>query len=383
MAAQPEPSAPPWNREPHRLLFPLGAALAVVAVLPFAFFGAGGGALALFHSVAQIEGFLTCFLVGFLYTFVPRRTRTLGPDSLQMTAALALPSAAVALAWAGDTAMAHGLWLLLVGVVLDFTLSRLRGARVPAVAVWIPLALVAGAAGAVLIMAEPLAGRAAWAIGRGLLVQGLFAGLVLGVSGFLVPQLTRGEPGPDRPDAPRARGSLALHGLLAAAFFGSFPLEVLWNARLGLALRALVATGVLLAVARIHRPPSIPGLHRRLVWLAAWLVAAGFWILTLSPRLRGAGLHVLFVGGFAQLTLAVAAHAAFEDARPERLSASPRSARAMAGLLAVAFGGRVLAAIDLRRVAPWLAVASVAFCGAVAAWALLVGPQLRGREPGR
>jgi hypothetical protein len=300
-----------------------------------------------------------------------------------MVAALALPPAAVALAWAGDTAMAHGLWLLLVGVALDFTLSRMRRARLPEVAIWIPLALLAGAAGALLVMAEPWAGRAAWAIGRGLLVQGLFAGLVLGVSGFLVPQLTRGEPGPDRPDAPRGPGSLALHALLAAAFFGSFPVEVLWNARLGMALRALVATGVLLVVARIHRPPSIPGLYRRLVWLAAWLVATGFWTMTLSPRLRGAGLHVLFVGGFAQLTLAFAAHAAFEDARPERLSASPGSARAMAGLLAVAFGGRILAAIDLRRVAPWLAVASVAFCGAVAAWALLVGPLLRGRVPGR
>ncbi|HEX5631612.1 MAG TPA: hypothetical protein VFX50_00220, partial [Gemmatimonadales bacterium] len=59
-------TSPRWRREPHRLLFPLGAVLGVVAVLPFARRGSAGGALALFHSVAQIQGFLTCFVVGFL-----------------------------------------------------------------------------------------------------------------------------------------------------------------------------------------------------------------------------------------------------------------------------------------------------------------------------
>jgi uncharacterized protein involved in response to NO len=376
-----------WRREPYRILFPLGAALAVVAVLPFALRGVGGGSLALFHSVAQIQGFLTCFVVGFLFTFVPRRTGTAPPAAWELGAATALPVSAVASAWANAAVLPHVLWLALVAVVLAFTVRRLRSApargRVPAVFAWVPLSLLAGGAGAALTAWAPYLGGTAgahgWAIGRGLLTQALVAGLVLGVGGFLVPQLTRGEAPPEVADAGSVRRAAWLHVAGAAVFLASFPLEVLVDVRAGVGLRALVATAVLLFVARLHRPPTLPGLHRRLVWLGAWLVPIGFWMGALVPRLRGAALHVLFVGGFAQLTLAVATHVVLSHGgRPERLVESPRSLRAMAALLATAFGARIAAGIDLARVAAWLAVAGVAFTAALAAWAALVAPALRG-----
>jgi uncharacterized protein involved in response to NO len=383
----PHLAAPGWRREPYRLLFPVGAGLAVVAVLPFAFRGAGGGALGLFHSVAQVEGFLTSFVVGFLFTFLPRRTETAAPDALEMGAALALPAAAVGSAWIGENVLAHGLWLGLVVVVLGFVAPRLGGAlalrRVPAVFVWVPLALAAGAAGALLVMGSGLAGPGRgpqlWAIGRGLLTQGFVAGLVLGVGGVLLPLLTREEPARVI-DPARQRGRILLHALGAAAFYGSFPLEILVDQRRGIAIRALVATLVLVLAARIVRPPSVPGLHRRLAWLAAWLVPAGFWMAALLPRLRTAALHVVFVGGFAQLALTVAAHVVLSHGgRPERLRESPIALRVMAALLALAFVGRVLAGVDLARIPEWLAVAGAAFAGAVVAWAALVAAGLRAR----
>lgn len=377
-----------WRREPYRILFPLGAALAVVAVLPFALRGVGGGSLALFHSVAQIQGFLTCFVVGFLFTFVPRRTGTDPPAAWELVAGAALPAAAVVAAWGNAAVLPHVLWLVLVAVVLAFTLRRLRASpargRVPAVFAWVPLSLLAGAGGAALTAWAPrlggTAGLQGWAIGRGLLTQGLVAGLVLGVGGFLVPQLTRGESPPNLAEPRRVGRAAWIHAAAAALFFASFPLEVLVDLRAGVALRALVATAVLLLVARLHRPPALPGLHRRLVWLGAWLVPVGFWMGALVPRLRGAALHVLFVGGFAQLTLAVAAHVVLSHGgRPERLVESPRALRVMAALLAAAFGARIAAGIDLARVAGWLSVAGIAFTAALAAWAALVGPVLRGR----
>ena len=385
----------PWRREPYRILFPIGGALGVSAVLPFVFRGAGGGSLALFHSIAQIQGFLTCFVVGFLFTFVPRRTGTAPPAAWELAAAVVLPVAAVASAWLDEGVLPYAAWLALVAVVLAFTLRRLRlgpaGGAVPAVFVWVPISLVAGAVGAVLAAVAPaVAGGAprAWTIGRGLLVQGLVAGLVLGVGGFLVPQLTRGEAAPDAHDPAIRHRALAWHLLAAGAFFASFPLESLWSYRLGVALRALVATAVLLRVARIYRPPTVRGLHRWLVWLGAWLVPAGFWMGALAPRLRGAALHVLFVGGFAQLALAVATHVALSHGgRADRLLESPAALRVMAALLAAAFGGRILAGIDLSHVAGWLSMAGTAFTGAVSAWAVLVVPALRlnpaGRAPDR
>ncbi|HEY6098751.1 MAG TPA: NnrS family protein, partial [Anaeromyxobacter sp.] len=149
MASPPQGSAPGWRREPYRLLFPLGAALAVVAVLPFPLRGMGGGSLALFHSVAQILGFLTCFVVGFLFTFVPRRTRTAPPDGWEMAVAVAVPPVAVASAWVNAGQTPYVLWLGLVVVAITFTVSRMRapaaGAGAPAVLVWVPLSLAAGA----------------------------------------------------------------------------------------------------------------------------------------------------------------------------------------------------------------------------------------------
>ncbi|HEU4385182.1 MAG TPA: NnrS family protein [Anaeromyxobacteraceae bacterium] len=383
--------AHPWRREPYRILFPIGAALGVFAVLPFVFRGAGGGSLALFHSIAQIQGFLTCFVVGFLFTFVPRRTGTPPPAGWELAAAVVLPVAAVTGAWLDEGMFPYAAWLALVAIVLTFTLRRLRrgSAReaVPAVFVWVPVSLAAGAAGAVLAAAAPPVASGvplAWTIGRGLLVQGLVAGLVLGVGGFLVPQLTRGEAATEASDPATRRRALAWHLLAALAFFASFPVESLLDYRLGVGLRAAVASAVLLLVARIHRPPTVRGLHRWLVWLGAWLVPLGFWMGAMVPRLRGAALHVLFVGGFAQLALAVATHVALSHGgREDRLVASPRSLRVMAALLAAAFGGRILAGIDRSHVASWLSVAGMAFTGAVTAWAVLVVPALRLSAPAR
>jgi uncharacterized protein involved in response to NO len=346
--------------------------------------GAGGGALGLFHSVAQILGFLTCFVVGFLFTFVPRRTATQGPEGWEMAVALTVPPLAVLAAWANAQEMPYLLWLGLVVVVIGFTVTRLRSAAargaVPAVLVWLPISLAAGAVGAMLVAAAPLFSAGApryWAIGRGLLVQGLVAGLVLGVGGLLVPQLTRGEAVPDLPSAP-ARRVAWRHAGAAALFFASFPFEVLADVRLGIALRAAVATVVLVVAARLHRRPTLPGVHRWLVWLGAWLVPLGFWVAALFPRHRGAALHVVFVGGFAQLALAVATHVALSHGgRPERLSASPRALRVMAVLLAVAFAARILAGVDLAHIPGWLAIAGVAFTGAIASWAIVVVPALR------
>lgn len=390
MPSAPPAHAPQWRREPHRLLFPLGAVLGVVAVLPFACGrgGGGGASLALFHSVAQIQGFLSCFVVGFLLTLVPRHTRTAPAAGWEVSSALALPAVAVLYAWMGDPALASWLWLVLLAIVTAFTVSRLRAhpSTVPLVPVllWVPYSMAAGAVGALLVAGGPGLPMAhaleAWTVGRGLLVQGFVTGLVLGIGGFLLPQVTRGEPPPEAPaDPARRRRSVALHAAAAAVFFGSFPLELLSGPPLGFGLRALVSAGVLLGVARIHRPPVLPGLHRWLIWLAAWLVPIAFLFGALAPRFRGAALHVLFVGGFAQLTLAVSTHVVlWREDRPRVPSWSAAGIRVMAALLAAAFAARIAATVHFGHVADWLEIAAYAFCAAVAAWASVVLPGLLG-----
>lgn len=383
------PSAPRWRREPHHLLFPLGAALGVLAVVPFAWRGTGGASLALFHSVAQIQGFLTCFVAGFLLTFVPRETRTAPADGWEVAAAAALPTAAVLSAWVGDALVASWAWLGLLAIVTAFVARRLRPrpAAIPLapVLLWVPASVVAGAAGQVLVAAGPALGgdRAleAWTVGRGLLVQGFVTGLVLGLGGFLLPRLGGRVP-PAGGDGARRRGA-ALHAAGAVAFFGSFPLELAAGPRAGFGIRAAVAAAVLLGSAGLHRAPAPPGLPLRLAVLAAWLVPAAFLFGALAPRFRGAALHVLFVGGFAQLTLAASTEVVHRrDGAPVRPAWRGGGIAAMAALLAAAFGARIAAALDVGDVATWLEVAAWAFCAAVAAWVAVNGPALFARPRG-
>jgi uncharacterized protein involved in response to NO len=388
MASAPHLAAPAWRREPYRALFSLGAGLAIAAVLPFVSRGAGGGALGLFHPLAQIHGFLSCFLIGFLFTFLPRRTRTPAPGPWEMGAALALPSACVASAWVGRAALAHGLWLVLAAVVLRFTIRRTGAAArppFPAAFVWVPLSVLAGAAGALLSALAPLVAAssapAAWSLGRALLAQGFVTGLVLGVGGSLLPALTRGEDAVTvRAQEPgRARRAPGLHGLAALAFFASFPIEALLDARIGMWLRAIAATGALALAAGLRRAPALPGFLWRLVWLAAWLVPLGYWLAALAPSLRTAALHVVFVGGFTLLTLAIAAHVVLScGGRVPRFQESPWRAATVATLLALAFGARLLAALDRARIPFWLGVAGMAFVAAFFAWAALIRPAHQG-----
>jgi uncharacterized protein involved in response to NO len=201
---------------------------------------------------------------------------------------------------------------------------------------------------------------------------------VLGLGGILVPRITRGERSPDPVEGKRARRATALHALAALAFFGSFPVEVLLDARLGMALRALVATAVLVASAGIHRAPTLPGVHRQLVWIAAWLVPLGFWLAALAPALRTAALHVVFVGGFTQLTLALSAHVVLSGGGARPFAESRWRACSVAALIALACGARLVAAIDRARIPFWLAVAGATFVAAILAWAALVRPAHQG-----
>jgi hypothetical protein len=71
-----EVSGPRWRAEPYRILFPLGALLAWAGVLHWLLLatGATDEYRSTFHAIAQIQGLMTCFAVGFLFTFIPRRT---------------------------------------------------------------------------------------------------------------------------------------------------------------------------------------------------------------------------------------------------------------------------------------------------------------------
>jgi uncharacterized protein involved in response to NO len=382
------------QRDPWRVFFPVGVLLGWAGVLHWLLYAVGATDRydAVFHATAQIQGFITCVALGFLYTFVPRRTETAPPSSLDLAAGLAAPVATTIAAWRGHWVLAQVLWAGGVATVAVFVLRRVltpgAARRVPGVFVWVPVALLAGVAGAALVaIAAALGPRdepELWRLGRGWLLQGFVTALVVGVGGTMLPTLTRGESGPNVTGKVRA----GRFGQAAAAtlFLGSFPVEVTIDPRLGLALRALVAGGVLVAAARLWRLPSAPGLHRRLIWIAAWLLPLGYVAAAIDPARRSAALHVVFIGSFALMALSVSLHVALSHGgHPERLARRPWQGWALGLFLLAAVVFRYLVGADPAHLKPWLALAAGSFLLATIAWGSLVLPAIRsaGRNAGR
>jgi len=379
-------TVPAWRREPYRALFPLGVLLAWAGVLHWLLLATGviQEYRSIFHAFAQIEGFMTCFAVGFLFTLIPRRTSTPAPAAWQMAIAVVAPVAITIGAWFEKWALSQVPWLVLMGVLIQFAVGRFRapgaGLRVPNSFVWVVLALLMGVAGSILAgVGAALGEQMFWLhdIGRAIVLQGMFTGLVLGVGGMLLPVITRGVP--PLAAAPSARAKL-LHLMAGIAFIATFFLEVLVSVRLGFALRAAIALAVLLGSAEIWRLPSVPGLHRRFIWLAAWLLPIGSACVAMFPGYPKAGLHVVFIGCFALLALCISIHVVLSHGGvPQLLDDAPWPVALMGALLLAALALRVLVDVDQTHVYRWLGSASGAFLVATIVWALFLIRSLRQR----
>ncbi|MCA8956213.1 MAG: NnrS family protein [Planctomycetes bacterium] len=374
--------APAWRREPYRLFFALGLVHAWAGVSPWFLLAVGwiDADRRVYHSIAQVQGFLMCFATGFLFTMVPRRTDTEAPSALQMVLGLIAPVGATVCAAFEWFMLSQSFWLLLVVVLLGFAPPRFRRAppkRLPGF-VWVPIALGMGVAGSGCFALFGITHQQhAWLhlLGKLLLLQGMFLGLVMGIGSMVLPLLTRGEaPGGSRPgDGVRRLG----HGAAALVLLGSFAIEVAGEVRLGYAIRGLVALVLLTGVAGIHRAPQWGSANRVLVWATAWMVPLGYALAAWLPAQAQAGLHVVFLGGFAAMAFAVGAHvSAAHGGRKDLLVGWGWPVVAYGGLFAVALVARCLMVFDPVRTTLWMGFGSAAFLTGTAIWAVLAIPVL-------
>src|SRR5205823_2911755 len=119
-------------KDPHRLLFPLGALLAWAGVLPWLFFALGIKSLyapvidvlvyrSFLHPLVELEGFITCLAVGLLFTvFKP------APARWQVAVAIVAPVATAVAAALQAWEIGQFFWLILMAVVFAFVVRRTR-----------------------------------------------------------------------------------------------------------------------------------------------------------------------------------------------------------------------------------------------------------------
>ena len=381
-AAAPGARVPLWRAEPYRVLFPLGLVLALCGVSPWLAFAFGWTEqwLPVFHAMAQAQCFLACMASGFLFTMIPRRTAT-GPASpLEIAVAGLAPLGTAGFAFAERWAVSQLCWAASMAVLLQFALRRFRARRtfggVPSSFVWVIVAFALALASPLLAGIGAAGGEERWwlhDVGRNLALQGVLACLVVGVGAVIVPHVTRGEA----PAEPQRRYRL-LHLLAALIFAGSFFLEQLWSVPLAHALRALVLGAAFIPAARLWRRPIFAGAHRWLAWLAAWALPVGYALVAIFPGYRKALLHVVFLGSFGALTLAIAAHVVMTHAgRAEQLEERSPAVTAMAACLGLALAARVAFDVDQAHLRIWLGIAACSFIGAVAIWVAIAGRSLR------
>jgi uncharacterized protein involved in response to NO len=159
-------------------------------------------------------------------------------------------------------------------------------------------------------------------LGKRLTTEGMVLLLVLGVGGFLGPRLLGLAELPTfaaagaRTEQPlrfahpigraeqiwvTAGGMAALCSLVAEYGFGLAGMAL---------LRAAVVTALILRTLHLWRLPVTRTTLSWCVWTAYWLIVTSVWLVAWAPRYSVDFLHILFVGGFSLLILAVATRVA-------------------------------------------------------------------------
>jgi len=379
--------------DPFRLFFPLGIVLGVagVSIWPAYFFGLTPGFSGRAHAFVQADGFLYAFVAGFLLTAIPRFTGTDVPRRSVQYALAALLILATSAFEVQAFAVGHLAFLAAHATVIVLAARRFRRRRQtpPDTFVLVGAGMATGLVGAAInaaVALEVLAPR--WdTLGRRTLTEGMVLLLVLGVGGFLGPRLLGFAPMPVpqiasvTPVKRRTSLYLAAAAVVIGSLVGQYGLgfEPLAYAR------AATVSAVLLPTMKPWRRPASPTTVAWCVWTGVWLVIAGSWLAAAAPAYRVDFLHVLFMGGFTLLVMAVATRVTLSHGghslEGERRSWPLRLGMA-GGLFALA--ARVGATFTPNAFFELLALAGVVWLAGVLFWGVALLRLIVGRtEPPR
>jgi hypothetical protein len=266
-------------------------------------------------------------------------------------------------------------------LLLAFAVRRFVGSgarrRPPANFVLIPLGILHGLAGAACIVAALVPGGRASVMGLGRLLveQGVFLCFAVGVGGLVLPLIGGAPPPADLGTSPRETWRAVAYAAAGVTIGASLLAEHLGSERAAPLVRAVVVAAGL-AGGGAWRPPAKPGLHRRLVWLAVWLMPVGLLGSGLWPAYRVPALHVLFVGGFSLLAFAIATHVAFAHLGLETLALGRPPAIVVLGVTFILAMLARVAADASHTYFAHLGWAAGTWIAGSAVWLAFLGPKL-------
>jgi uncharacterized protein involved in response to NO len=310
-------SATHKSPDPYRLFFPLGLFLgfAGLAVWPLIYFFNIQGYWGFTHAFLQSDGFLFCFIVGFLLTALPRFTGTENPAfGWQIAMAIGITVGAIALELQSYV-IAHSAFVIVYLIFFGLVSGRVirRDRKPPETFSLIGLGVLAGFIGCVLnaLAAFGIVGDGWVMAGKRSLTEGMTLLLVLGVGGFLGPGLLGFNKLPliqvgGLAEQPKRRvTNRTLYLIAGVVILLSIIMEYVADLPWLSILRAAVSTAVLSLALKPWKFPLTRSTLSWCVWYAMWLTITGLWLAALWPVYRVEMLHVMFIGGFTLLILAV------------------------------------------------------------------------------
>ncbi len=373
-----------WRGEPFRIFFPLGVLFAWIGVGHWLMYttGVSTSYSCKIHGLVQMQAFMMAFAAGFLLTAVPRRTQTSAVSAAEMVAlAVALivtTAGALAGQWLVSEIAYAAVFVLLAQFAIRRFIGRAAGRRPPAAFVLVPIAALHGIVGAALVAMGEFQNVPPSADHLGMLFieQGVFLCLAVGIGGLVLPLMSGTPPPPDLGSSPRESWKAMAYATAGAAIFLSLILEQFGFQRIGPLLRATVVAIGLGLGGGAWRLPGKTGVHRKLVWLATWMMPVGLIASALWPDYRVPALHILFIGGFGLMAFGVATHVSQSHLDLQRHALGrPPAVIIMAAAFALALFIRFTAdASDTYF--QHLGWASAVWIFGSAAWLAFLGPKL-------
>lgn len=383
------------RREPFRFFFPLGVCCGLWGVDHWLVYALGWSTAysGFYHASIQVGAFMSCFVVGFLLTALPRFASAAPATSAEFALLAGCLIAQPFLLSMGWWMAAELCFIALLVAVAVFAARRFATRRSevgpPTEFIWIPIGILHGVVGTLLMMLAQGGWLAPWglAVGRPMAQQGFLLSVVLGVGGFMAPRLMgRGGltvSGLDAAQARRVRRRrIGLHVLAGALVWASYWLEGSGRGSAAYLLRATIVTAELCWTSRLYRPPSTNELYVRFVWVSLWMIVVGLWGAGAYIRFRVAMLHIVFLGGFNLMvfgvaTMVVLSHGGEGHRLREPLWVFP----VVAVGLAIAMVVRLAAEVAPEHFFPLLGVAAGSWSIAGVSWLLFAFPHLLRRMP--
>ncbi len=376
--------------EPFRLLFPVGLGIGVFGVMLWPAYFAGW--LQFYPSAAHagimIQGFLTCFVFGFLGTALPR---LLDVPRITLFEASALAGTLLLVTFlhaTGQAAAADALFLLVLLGFLAELLMRIpfRQDTPPPGFVLVAMGLLSGLAGAAILFFASIISASArppiLMLGKLLLNQGYLLLPIMGIGAFLLPRffgLPNRQSFPESLSPPPGWKPRALFAAACGSgVLFSFVLETMEYSRSGSLLRALAILVYFAREVPFHRAGIGHGAMAFGLRIALVSVPSGYFLMAIWPEYRATLIHVVFVTGFSLLAFIVASRVVLGHSGQSHLfKARLPSLLIMTALVTLAMLTRVSADwLGERRSSHLVYAAAVWVVGALI-WGILILPFVR------